>query len=381
MTERVLFVDDEPNVLAGYRRVLGRRVDVATAESADEGLRLLRDEGPFAVVVSDLRMPGLDGMAFLQKVKIVHPDTVRVLLTGHADVDTAVEAINQDLIFRFVQKPCPPEVLRRVVAACVRHHRLLASRKVLLEGTLKGSVTVLTEVLGMVHPKLFSRCNMLGRAARQVAEAMGIRPSWHVEVAAMLCDLGCVTLSEETLARVQAGQPVSAEEQAAYDAYPEASARLLSSIPYLERVSRIIATHTQVPFVVRADEDEEARRVRVGAMVVHAVRCYVFDLQTGAPPDVALAALRKERVDERVLDALTAVGLEESEMPLQSVPLDGLLPGMILDQDVRAKNQVLLVTRGQEVTATTVSRLRGFASSIGVEAPIRVRCPRGLNAA
>jgi hypothetical protein len=68
-------------------------------------------------------------------------------------------------------------------------------------------------------------------------------------------------------------------------------------------------------------------------------------------------------------------------MPIRVVNLDELVPGMIVDQDVRARNQVLLVTRGQEITATTVARLQGFAASIGVEEPIRVRCPRGKKAA
>lgn len=381
MTERVLFVDDEPNVLAGYRRVLGKRARITTAENADEALRLLREEGPFAVVVSDLRMPGLDGMAFLQAVKTSYPDTVRVMLTGHADVQTAVDAINQDLIFRFIQKPCPPEVLRRIVASSVRHHRLLESRKVLLEGTLKGCVTVLTEVLGMVHPELFSRSTMVGRAARGVAEKIGILPSWHVEVAAMLCDIGCVTLSGETLSRIHAGQPVSDDERAAYDAYPETSARLLASIPYLERVSRIIAAHASTDLAVPGDGNDEATRVAQGAQVVRAARHFVLESHAGIPPTTIVRALRAEGIDGAILDALTSLGLEQSEMPLQTVPLDGLVPGMILDQDVRAQNRVLLVTRGQEVTATTVSRLHGFARSIGVEEPIRVRCPRGLNAA
>jgi response regulator RpfG family c-di-GMP phosphodiesterase len=381
MSEKVLFVDDEPNVLAGFRRVLGRNLDLATAEGADEGLRIIREEGPFAVVVSDLRMPGLDGIEFLGRVKFVAPDTVRVMFTGHADLQTAVEAINQDLIFRFMQKPAAPEVLRRIVAACIRHHRLLESKRTLLEGTLKGSVKVLTEVLGMVHPEVFSRSAMMGRAARHVADTVGIQPGWHVEVAAMLCDIGCVTLTQESLRRIHAGQSVSEAERQAFEDIPAASARLLASIPYLERVSQIIAAHTRTHFNQHDGLSEEERRVVQGAEVVSAARRFVDATHGGKSPAAILVALRGEHYDDRILTALASLELEDAEMPLRVVNLDELVPGMIVDQDVRARNQVLLVTRGQEITATTVARLQGFAASIGVEEPIRVRCPRGKKAA
>ena len=107
---KILCVDDEPNVLDGLNRVLFNYFDVTTATSGKQGLRLM-DEQDFYVVVSDMRMPEMNGAQFLSHAKEKSPDTVRLLLTGHSDVDSAIAAVNEGNIFRFLFKPCPEKQL------------------------------------------------------------------------------------------------------------------------------------------------------------------------------------------------------------------------------------------------------------------------------
>ncbi|NLD38984.1 MAG: response regulator [Desulfatiglans sp.] len=106
MEHRILFVDDEPNILEGYKRQLRKQYDVVTAEGGERGLDMVKNNGPFSVVVSDLKMPGIDGNHFLALVKEVSPETTRILLTGYADLKSAIEAINNGNIFRLLTKPC-----------------------------------------------------------------------------------------------------------------------------------------------------------------------------------------------------------------------------------------------------------------------------------
>jgi signal transduction histidine kinase len=120
---RVLFVDDEPQILAALRDGLRRRFDVTTALGGEEGLRALSEEGQFAVVVSDFAMPGMNGAQFLSRVRQVAPDAVRVLLTGQAGFDGAVAAVNEGNIFRFLHKPCPRDLLTRALDDAVEHAR------------------------------------------------------------------------------------------------------------------------------------------------------------------------------------------------------------------------------------------------------------------
>ncbi|MGC4086448.1 MAG: response regulator [Polyangiaceae bacterium] len=109
---RILCVDDEPRVLEGLERTLFDHFEVMTLSKPEQALELLeRGDESFAVVVSDMRMPGIDGATLLAHARRLAPDTTRVLLTGHADMEAAVAAINQGHIYRFLCKPCPPEVL------------------------------------------------------------------------------------------------------------------------------------------------------------------------------------------------------------------------------------------------------------------------------
>jgi CheY-like chemotaxis protein len=113
MADKILFVDDEPAVLDGYRRMLHREFEVDTATGGERGLMLIHDCGPYCVVISDMRMPGMNGAEFLSQVRQKTPETVRMLLTGYTDINAAIEAVNEGNIFRFLTKPCMKETLVR----------------------------------------------------------------------------------------------------------------------------------------------------------------------------------------------------------------------------------------------------------------------------
>src|ERR1700733_8122058 len=102
MSNRILCVDDDINILEGYQRALRKEFDITTAPGGEEALVKIRDEGPFAVVVSDMRMPGMDGIQLLTRIKQVAPESVRIMLTGNADQQTAMNAVNEGNIFRFL---------------------------------------------------------------------------------------------------------------------------------------------------------------------------------------------------------------------------------------------------------------------------------------
>src|SRR5882672_12238327 len=146
MAEKVLFVDDEPPVLEGYQRLLRREFEVETAVGGEQGLTSIQGRGPYALVVSDMRMPGMDGVQFLSRVKQLAPDTVRMVLTGQADMTAAMNAVNEGNIFRFLTKPCDKETLSKAITTGFVQYRLVMAEKVLLENTLMGSIKVLSDV-------------------------------------------------------------------------------------------------------------------------------------------------------------------------------------------------------------------------------------------
>jgi len=206
MAEKILLVDDDNNILDGYRRSLGREFLMETALGGEQALKLAADNGPYGVVVSDMRMPGMDGIQLLSRIKAQSPDTIRVMLTGNAEIDMAINAINEGSIFRFLTKPCSKEMMAKTLTAALVQYRLVTAEKQLLEQTLSRSIQVLTEVLSLVNPAAFSRAERARRYIHHIATSMKLPNVWQYEVAAMMSQLGCVTLPSETIAAVYSGR-------------------------------------------------------------------------------------------------------------------------------------------------------------------------------
>src|SRR5208283_567097 len=136
--EKILLVDDEPRVVQALQRALRSEFHIEIAGGPEAGLQVLARDGPFAVVVSDLRMPVMDGIQFLSRVKAASPDSIRVMLSGQADLNAAIAAVNEGNIFRFLTKPCPPATLGRVLEAALEQYRLITAERELLQNTLMG---------------------------------------------------------------------------------------------------------------------------------------------------------------------------------------------------------------------------------------------------
>jgi len=363
---RVLCVDDEPKVLDGLRRNLRREFEVVTAPSGAAGLGALEKGEPYAVVVSDLRMPEMNGIEFLRRVREADPDASRILLTGDADLRAAMDAVNEGNIFRFLTKPCPAKDLAGALLAAAEHHRLVTAERELLEKTLNGAVHMLMEVLALASPELFGRATRVKQHAGKVAEALGRPARWEMELAAMLSQAACVTLPPETLERLDRGEEPSSADQEMLARLPEVAERLLADIPRLDDVKEIIRHH-------RRGRGGPAADAPVGAHVLSAVLDFDHLSSQGVPPETALETLRASgSYDAEVLIALTTCEDGAVVEEIREVPVAGLRAGMVLVDAVEAQDGRLLVANGQEVSVGLLERLHNFACNVGVKEPLRV---------
>ena len=229
MTQRhILCVDDEPLVLEGLERTLRQSFEVMTETKPLAALALLeKRERDFVAVISDMRMPLMDGAKFLSCAAEIAPNSTRVLLTGHAELNAAIAAVNTGRIFRFLCKPCAPNDLLSAVEAAAEQHQLRTLEKQLLEQTLTGSVRLLTEVLTLVAPKIFTRSQQLQAYMLHLARALGRNDAWRFELAACLSMIGCVGLPDDTLSRALAGTPLDDKEARSFAEHPLSTHRLL----------------------------------------------------------------------------------------------------------------------------------------------------------
>lgn len=373
---QLLCVDDEQQILDGLTLNLRRRYDVRIATSGKEGLRILEQNPGIAVILSDMRMPGMDGAQFLSLAKYARPDAVRMLLTGQTELEPAISAVNDGQIFRFLAKPCPAPALLAAVDAAAEQHRLITAEKVLLEQTLKGCTRTLIDMLAITAPVAFGRANRIKQLVADMAAHLKVADRWQLELAAMFSQLGCITLPPDTLERLYHGTPLAEGEAALVAKIPAVTEQLLAHIPRLEGVRGILAAAARPPGPPKAGlEDLGAHLLRVASD---------FDQleARGGPAPVAIDILRGRTgaYSVPVLEALDAVRGKVRAADVLELPLLMLKPGMVVAEDVRMTNGALLVARGFEITPGLLARLRHYAPGQILE-PYRVKAPASVSVA
>ncbi len=377
---RVLCVDDEPAILDGLRRQLHQDAAVTGISSGAEALAVLAAGGePFAAVISDMRMPEVDGVAVLAEARARHPDTVRLLLTGQADLEHAMAAVNEGNIFRFLLKPCPSPVLRRALADAVSLHRSLVAERQLLEQTLRGAVTALVDALALANPTAFARATRIRAIVARLLAALEPADAWRIDVATMLSQIGTVVLGAETVEKLHGGRPLNEVEQAQVADLPRLAERILAPIPRLDEVRRIIRDqHLPHDRLVRGGPGAGA--ATLGARILRVAT----DLDTleagGLHRHAAVAALAAEvgRYDPALLDLLDAEAAgEEGEPAVRPVGVDELQAGQTIVEDVLDVDGRLIIGRGYAVTESLVERLSSWRGPAICE-PIFVGAPVGV---
>lgn len=378
MSAKVLFVDDDPNILAAFQRQFRKSLEVETVRGAAEGLEAIRRRGPFAVVVTDLRMPGMDGVQFLAKVKEASPNTVRMMLTGHADLQTAIEAVNEGYLFRFLTKPCEARLLAGSIADGIRQYQLIVAERELLEKTLRGSIKMMSEILQLVNPQAFGRGSRIVHYVKEVAKRIGVTRPWKLETAASLSQIGCVVLPESALQKLYQGHRLSSEEKQLFDMHPFVGSDLISHIPRLQGIAEIIAYQEKNFDGTGLPQDSlKGTEIPLGARVLKAVLDFDILHSGGTPKQEALNQLlaKNGRYDPEVLSALEATIRCEANYEERDIAIEALMDGMILAEDIYIGDGRLLVARGYHVNKTLRERLKNFRLKPGIKEPVRVLVP------
>ncbi len=366
MNNRILLVDDEVNLLQSFRRNLRGRYDLVLAEGGEAALGQIANHGPFALVISDMQMPDVDGLRVLAEARKKSPETVRMMLTGNVDQQTAVDAVNDGAIFRFINKPCPIDKLTAILDEGLRQYQLVTAEKELLSKTLAGCVGLINEILALANPKAFGRCGRLRHWMKRLTERLGLEDPWQYEIAAMLSQVGCVRSPEFHQSLNQA--EMEAEFERFQRLQASTSSSIVSHIPRLETVAAIIGH--QYTFGEAANIPFE---VQTGARILRMLIDYDVLVESNTK-EQAMRSLRENGVDylPTALESFSEMLIGRQE--LRSLPISELVEGMIIEADILTGHGEILIRSGLELTSTMIHRLRSFSqSSIGVREPILMR--------
>lgn len=246
---QVLFVDDEPLVLEGLRRSVHKEFLADLAAGSEEGLEKLRHAGPYAVVISDMHMPGMDGVEFLATVRILSPDSIRVMLTGDNELEVAMRAVNEGSIFRFLRKPAGAEQILTALRAGVTQYRARRSEKEHLEVTVKaleqldvGTLTALARAIDAKSTWTAGHSERVTNLAMKIANSMGLpaRDLQIVHRGGLLHDIGKIGTPATILDKP--GE-LEVEEIKIMREHVTIGVRILEPVPCFREILPIVAQH------------------------------------------------------------------------------------------------------------------------------------------
>jgi response regulator RpfG family c-di-GMP phosphodiesterase len=395
---RVLYVDDEGALLSAFTSLMRKEgVKIHTLQDSTQIETVLSEKGPFAVVLSDQRMPGKDGVEVLQAVAKTSPSTVRILVTGYADLVDTMRAINVGGISSYVPKPWKDDEMRALLRDAVARFNLAEENKFLmgqleesnnalqelLEGTVGGTVKLLGDIIETVNPDAAahaSRIRQLGRVFLDMYLDIIGEERWAILRALDLCYLGIAVLPPW----IQVS--LSKQGLAAMDRFPVAknhhilAASLLKDIPRFEMVAKILrySGKDYTGYGEPLDEHVNGEKLPFGSRLLHILVDLdrrLADKQRGR--DVLQRMLEHPEKYDRSIVSRMLSGPEKKTTGEreEDVTPDMLVAGMIVLEDVLTESRQCLLRAGAQLTGTSLSILRQWHFADPLPAKIRVRIP------
>jgi len=425
----VLCVDDEPSILSALRRLFrARGLQVKVAESGQAGLALLESEA-FDLVISDMRMPEMDGVVFLEQVRQRWPDTMRLLLTGYADITSIMGAINRGEIYRYIAKPWDDNDIILIVRSALQQRameqeqrRLQAliavqneelkllntslERKVAertaelnqsntallaandqLKNNFITSIKIFTSLIELRAAHLSGHSRRVADTARRLAQKLGLgnKQAQEVFVAGLLHNIGKVGFDDDTL-----NTPVvmlNTAQLQAFRKHPARAAQLLFPLPELKGAADIIAAHLErfdgagYPDRLAGEKIPLGARILIVAADYDALQIGIL-AQRKLAPSKALDAIMDgsgKRYDPKVVAALvTLMGEGVHSAAAAPAPVDtvrkvrDLLPGMVLARDLMTPSGLLMLTAGHVLDDAVIGKIMDFEKSMGLHLAVEV---------
>ena len=361
MNNKILCVDDEESILRGFQLNLRKDFELHLASNGVEGLEVFDKEGGFALVLSDMRMPQMNGATMLSEIKARDPEVVTVLLTGHTDFESAMSAVNEGSIFRMLSKPCPPEILIRVLNDGLAQHDLIISKRILLDQTLRGAVDALAQSLSTAKPLFFGRAQRVRRIANELAEMMKIPDAWRVDIASTFSQLAYISIPESVSEDVYHTRELALEVRQMVKQLPEDTLKLIEKIPGLEDVGEILS---KLSVQHRFEENDETG-LRKAASVLRVALDFDYYEEQGHDRSLIVQTLksRKDDYDPEITECLSQLlVVAEQQFRLEEIPIRKLEIGMRLAQELRLEDGFLVASCGADVDRQLLKVVRNYIS-------------------
>lgn len=362
---KILLVDDERNILTGYKRNLRNHFDITVSDNARDALKIIDQGGRFPVIVSDMRMPVMDGAEFLSKVRQTSPQSVRLLLTGHSDMDQTIRAINEGQIFRFLAKPLSPVNLKRAIDDAKKQFFLEQSEKILLDKTLRNSVNLMVDLLSNSFPEAFDKSNRIKEKIEGFYKEAKMNFTWETEISILLSQIGTVTLPKEIVDKKFNGILLIDEEKQIFFRHPLQAYEMLKNIPRLEKVAGIIK-YTEKKYNGNGypDDDIKGPGIPFLSRFIKIVSDFDSFMVAGFNELQSLKQMKSNpsSYDPKIFNTFGKYILPKVKViQHQNIPTETVESDMVIFDDILDQNTgLLLIPKMHKVTAVSKARIYNY---------------------
>jgi len=382
----ILLVDDEIKILYSLSRTLSDEfAEIKIAQNGPEALEVIRNTPDLAVIVSDYHMPGMKGIELLKRVHENSPAITRILLTGAADLEMALDAVNRGNIFRFLLKPCPPETLIGAIKDGLRQNELINAERELLSKTLSGSIKVMVDILAVLSPEIFAQAGRLRKLAHSLAIALQHEDrAWEIELAALLSQVGAVTMPRDLLRRWQKGELLAEAEIKLIRTIPNTGKALIKNIPRLENIAEAVG-YQNTMYRSQTDKDGPvAVEIPLMARILKVIVDYDRLIEKTKDASVAFQTLmiHESEYDPKILavfrdqilhtDSQSTYRVSNALKGEKEICVEGIKLGMVLTRDVADKNGILIVSKDTVITEVLKYQLLNYFRSQVIEEPVYI---------
>lgn len=403
----ILLVDDEENILSALNRALRKEgYRIITATSGIEGLSIV-DRERLSLVVSDHRMPGMEGVEFLTEVKKKSPETIRMMLTGYADMQAVIASINSGQVYRFATKPWNDEEIKLILRDAIHQYELVQQNRELQELTQRQNLTLkdlnvnleqkVTErtkevkslfkeleqnffdfvrvFIGLIElksPYLGGHSKRVAALSRKLAENMGLSPDeiLNIEVASLLQDIGTLGFPEKILKKRESELDIV--EKSLMQQHPLLGQSALNHIRKLEPIGIFIRHHHERYDGLGFPDNLRGEKIPIGSRIIAIAES--FDVMVNPwdncerySMDRALNVLEKgmgNRFDpnlvSKFIDLLHDVRHESIEADSMVIDISDIKDGMVLASDIKTNRGLLLMTCGETVQPAHLKKIMNF---------------------
>lgn len=414
----ILFVDDEKNVLQALRRLfIDEDYTVILANSGEEGLEVLKDNPNIGLIVSDQRMPGLKGAEFLEKAKEMHPDSIRMLLTGYADINAVADAINKGGAYRYITKPWKDEELLQIIGDAVKRYQLIKENKRLqeiikkqneelkrwnsqleyfvqeqtieiqrknealqklnedLKKNFKNSILAFSSLIELRDKKTANHSRNVAEVSVKLARAMNL-PDKDVETitaAALLHDIGKIGIPDVLLLREF--EEMDDESKKEYMQHPIRGQAAIDSVEDLRPAGILIRHHHEWFNGYGFPDRLSGGKIPMGARIIAAADFTdkaVRGLDSDSAFEIVLGKVRNwlgTRFDAQLYPHLEMLikGVYSKILPPGKsgsieveLNITDVKDGMVLSRDVKSGTGLILLSRGAILTLKSIQALRRY---------------------